>query len=334
MKIDEVVEQFVLDLEARGRSDSIVKQYRLVLGQLGRWLRGQGIEELEGVTLFHLRKFVQFVREASPEQRGVVPRGSGRLALSVVALYVRLVKRFFRWCYEEELLLIDVAARLKQIRVEKKVKPTLRPEQVEALLEACDVSTRKGLRDYALVVLLLDTGMRVSEVAGLCLEDLDLKHRCVMVRRGKGGKERVVGLHPEVAKVLWRYVQVARPKYGRVADDANVFVGSRGPLTPGGIRSVLRGLVGRAGLEVQMKRGEFPRVHPHVFRHTFAKRYLLRGGDVFKLSRMLGHSSVQVTSEVYLSDFKAEDALSDHDVYSPASEIRFPWKGRRRRSDR
>ncbi|WP_151727533.1 tyrosine-type recombinase/integrase [Thermogemmatispora aurantia] len=331
MRFSDAVEQFLLDLEALGRSESLLGQCRLVLGQLERWLYGQGIEELEEVDLLHLRKFVQFLRGASAEERGVEKRGTGRLVVSSVALYVRLVKRFFRWCYQEELLEEDPAGRLRQPRVEKKVKPTLRPEQVEALLGVCDVSTRDGLRDYAIVAVLLDTGIRVSELVGLRLVDLDLKHRCLKVRKAKGKKERVVGLYPLVAKVLWRYLHMSRPKYGVARVDEHVFLGARGPLKAQGVRAILWQLVRRAGLEESVKRGECPRVTPHVFRHTFSKRYLLRGGDLFKLSRMLGHSSVQVTSEVYLSDFQSEDALGDHDEYSPSGEIRFPWGGRRKK---
>jgi integrase/recombinase XerD len=330
MRFSDAMEQFLLDLEALGRSESLLRRYPSVLGQLERWLREQGIEELEEITLLHLRKFVQFVRGASAEERGVERRGTGRLAASSVALYVRLLKRFFRWCYQEELLEHDPAGRLRQPRVEKKVKPTLRPEQVEALLEVCDVSTRDGLRDYAIVAVLLDTGMRVSELVGMELGDLDLRHRCVKVRKGKGRKERMVGLYPAVAKVLWRYLQVARPKYPCAAREARVWLGARGPLREQGVRAMLRRLVREAGLEAYIEQGKCPRVTPHVFRHTFSKRYLLRGGDLFKLSRMLGHSSVQVTSEVYLSDFNAEDALGDHDEYSPSGEIRFPWRGGRK----
>lgn len=123
-------------------------------------------------------------------------------------------------------------------------------------------------------------------------------------------------------------MQVARPKYRMAASDPHVFLGRRGSSTVTAVRALLWRLVRRAGLEGQVGKGECPRVTPHVFRHTFAKRYLLRGGDVFKLSRMLGHASVQVTSEVYLSDFRSEDALGDHDAYSPFGEIRVSLRRR------
>jgi integrase/recombinase XerD len=332
MRIDEVVEQFLLDLEARGRSAGTVRLYQRVLSVLMRWLAGEGVERLEAVTLFHLRKFLQFLRSSSAEDRGVVGGDQSRLSLSTFVLHVSLIKAFFRWCYEEQLLDSDPSERLKKPRLERRVKPTLRSDQVEALLGACDVSTREGLRDYVIVAVLLDTGIRVSELVGLELGDVDLRHRCIRVR-GKGRKERVVGLYPVVAKVLYRYLQVARPRFGSASHSARLFLGRRGPLTVRGVRFILDRLVKCAGLEGQVERGECPHVHPHLFRHTFAKQYLLAGGDLFKLSTTLGHASVQVTSEVYLSDFRSADALVDHDQHSPARMVSFP-SGRRVRRGR
>ncbi|WP_376797250.1 tyrosine-type recombinase/integrase [Thermogemmatispora sp.] len=323
MRFDEAVDQFLLDLEVRGRSVGTVQLYRRVLSLLARWLVGKGVEHLEAVTLFHLREFLQFLRSSSSEDRGIAGGGQRRLALSTFVLHVSLIKAFFRWCHEERLLDSDPSGRLRKPKLEKRVKLTLRPEQVEALLGACDVSTRDGLRDYAIVAVLLDTGIRVSELVGLELSDLDLRHRCLKVR-GKGRKERVVGLYPAVVKVLFRYLQVARPRFASVSYSSRLFLGRRGPLTVRGVRFILDRLVRSAGLESQVERGECPRVHPHVFRHTFAKQYLLAGGDLFKLSTTLGHASVQVTSEVYLSDFRSADALVDHDQYSPARRVRFP----------
>ncbi len=177
------------------------------------------------------------------------------------------------------------------------------------MLSVCDTETRAGFRDYVLLLLLLDTGMRVSELCNLRVADVYPRYVKVS---GKGMKEREIGLHPQMSKLLWKYLHKYRALFGVASD--RVFVGEKGPLTVSGIETIFDRIEARSGV-----RG----IHPHLLRHTFSKRYLQNGGDLFKLSRELGHSSVQVTGNIYLGDFKSTDARQDHDRFSPLGDVRL-----------
>jgi integrase/recombinase XerD len=225
-------------------------------------------------------------------------------------MYVSYLKAFFNWCYREELIPSNPAARLQKPKVPEKVVAAFTPEHIERLLAVCDTSTNIGFRDYVIVMVLLDTGMRVSELCSLCVSDVHLKYVKV---NGKGQREREIGLHSDVGKLLWKYINKYRVFYG--IDTDRVFVGEKGPLTVRGVEYIVRKVREKSDIRID-------RASPHVFRHTHSKEYLKRGGDLFKLSRELGHANVNITARTYLADFKSSDARDDHDKYSPIGDIK------------
>ena len=142
---------------------------------------------------------------------------------------------------------------------------------------------------------------------------------------GKGRNEREIGLHPEVGKLVWKYMHKYR--YPTDPSEAALFLGRSGePLTIEGVSSLLKRVKQLSGIEGV-------RVSAHTFRHTFAKFYLQRGGELFKLSREMGHSTVQVT-EVYLKDFRSSEARREHTTYSPIGELLLKEKKKRTRKPR
>lgn len=321
MRLDEVVNQFLIDCEIRGLSGETISWYRKRLGLFVRKLEeAYRVTELEEVKIAHLRQFVQLLLGTkSGANNPRVPTQDRRLSAFTVRGYVRVIKVFFGWCIDEELLDGNPSSRLVQPKAPDYLIPAFTPEHIERMLATCDVSTPLGFRDYVLLLVLLDTGMRVSESCGLKVADVHDRYVKVF---GKGRKEREIGLHPEVGKLLWKYIY----KYRKPADPAEalLFIGRRGePLRPGGVQAVLEEVKRKSGLEGV-------RVSAHTFRHTFAKFYLQRGGEVFKLSREMGHSTVQVT-EVYLKDFRSSEARKEHVAYSPISEIKLGGKKRPRR---
>jgi integrase/recombinase XerD len=321
VRLDEVVNQFLIDCEIRGLTGETISWYRKRLGLFVRKLEEvYKVTELEEVKIAHLRQFVQLLLGTkSGANNPRVPTQDRPLSAFTVRGYVRVIKVFFGWCIDEELLDGNPSSRLVQPKAPDYLIPAFTPENIERMLATCDVSTPLGFRDYVLLLVLLDTGMRVSELCGLKVADVHDRYVKVF---GKGRKEREIGLHPEVGKLLWKYIH----KYRKPADpgEAILFIGRRGePLRPGGVKGVLEEVKRKSGLEGV-------RVSAHTFRHTFAKFYLQRGGEVFKLSREMGHSTVQVT-EVYLKDFRSSEARKEHVAYSPIGEIKLGGKKRSRR---
>lgn len=138
---------------------------------------------------------------------------------------------------------------------------------------------------------------------------------------GKGKKQREVGVSPQVAKQLWKYInQYRKPKED---GEERVFINRYGqPVTPNGIEQLLIDIKNAAGTTGV-------RVSAHTFRHTFARMFLENGGEIYKLSRLLGHSSVEVTEE-YLKDFNIRAARVDQNKFSPVNKLDLIKKKRKK----
>lgn len=326
MKLSEVVDQFLVDCSVRGLTDQAIGFYRRRLTMFVRSLEGHfNVAELEEVKIVHLRQFVQLLMNTKADENNPYkPTQEKSLSAFTIRGYVRSIKRLFSWCVYEDLLSGNPAARLVQPKAPEYIVPTFTPEHIEKMLAACDQSTAEGFRNYVLLLVFLDTGMRLSELCGLKLADIDSQFRYVKVF-GKGRKEREIGLHPEVGKLIWKYVHKFR--HPARPDEVALFVGRRGePLKPGGVSEIIDQIKQKCGFEGM-------RVSPHVFRHTFAKFYLKRGGEVFKLSREMGHSTIQIT-ELYLKDFHSSQARQEHSQHSPIGELDLRGKKKpRKRGD-
>ena len=275
-----------------------------------------GVTELERVTVMHLRQCVEHLLTVpvpvAKSRR--LPANGSTLSISSVRGHVRVWKLFFNWCFQEELIDKNPVLRLSSPKADKRIIPAFSDEQVAKMVACFDLTTEMGFRDYLIILLLLDTGIRLSEISGLEVANV---HDTYIKVFGKGRKEREVGIHPDVYKLLWKYIQKYRkPKN---PDEKILFLGT-GKST---------GLpFGRSGLKQMVDRVKKAtgitdmRVSPHVFRHTFAKMYLQAGGDVFSLSREMGHSSVQITN-IYLQDFNSSDARRHHTTFSPINSLKL-----------
>jgi integrase/recombinase XerD len=236
------------------------------------------------VTTDHLRQVIRILQTEDVGRFVGRKRVAGRLADSSIHVYVLTFKSFFSWCYHEGLISSNPADdRLELPKVTKRVRSTFDTQHIQALLDVCDRSTDIGYRDFTMLLVLFDTGMRLAELASLRLENVHPEYVKV---EGKGRKEREIGVYSATSMVLWKYIEL----YRRPVDpgEQRVFIGLYGEaLSCSGIHQMKR-LQSRAGLEdIQ--------VHAHLFRHTFAKFYMENGGDLFNLSRELGHSDVQTT---------------------------------------
>jgi len=312
MKIDEAIKGYILDCKVRGRSHRTIEWYEQKLRFFARWLdEEEEINSLDKVTIAHLRSFVLHIQSEQIGRRAINRDGGNPIQVSPLTVkgYVQVIKGFFNWCQNEDLISHNPAQRLKLPAVPDYMIPTFSPEHLKAMLEACDLSTTLGYRDYTLMLVLLETGIRVSELCGLRIQDVHDDYIRVV---GKGNKEREVGISPDVGKLLWKYIHHYRKPANE--QDACVFVNRYGqPLTPNGVEQLLIEVKRRAGIEGV-------RVSAHTFRHTFARMYLEQGGEIYKLSRLMGHSSVEVTEE-YLKDFKVRAARQEHDKFSPVGAL-------------
>lgn len=201
--------------------------------------------------------------------------------------------------------------RIKIPKPPKKVIPTLTEQQQIDLLSVIDTSTPNGYRDYALIALLIDDGMRCSESTGITLDNVDLDRRQIKVL-GKGNKERYVPIGATLVKILWKYINVYRPQPA-IPRYTNLFLTRNGrPLTKDRVGIIVKRYGRRAGITNV-------RCSPHTLRHTFAVTFLRNGGDVFTLQRIMGHSTLEIL-KIYIN-LAQEDIGRVHQKCSPLDNL-------------
>jgi integrase/recombinase XerD len=234
---------------------------------------------LESVTRDHLVDFLATLYRQKLDSRSV--------ARNLVTL-----RNFFRYAQVEELLACDPSANLESPKVRRKLPGYLKLADVERLMTQPDQKTPLGLRDRAMLEVLYSTGLRVSELTGLRVADVDTKVgsvRCI----GKGDKERIVPVGRKALGMVEKYLREARPqlvvkKSGTIAA---LFLNRRGKaLTRVGVWKILSNYGREAKLRSPLT--------PHVLRHSFATHLLERGADLRSVQLMLGHSDIS-TTQIY-----------------------------------
>jgi integrase/recombinase XerD len=182
-----------------------------------------------------------------------------------------------------------------------------------------DTSTAEGYRNYAIILTLLDTGLRVSELCGLRLSCLWLADGMLKVM-GKGSKERLIPIGKQVQRVLWRYISRRRPEPASLNCDLLFLTKDGAQLTKDRMEKIMADYGRKAGLEGV-------RCSPHTLRHTAAVTFLRNGGDVFSLQKMLGHASLEMTRRYCeLADIDVKRA---HMTASPVDNLAIVIRAQR-----
>ena len=201
------------------------------------------------------------------------------------------LRNFFRFARVQELIAEDPSLNLESPKIRRALPGYLRLDEVDRLLLQPDAKTPLGQRDRAMLEVLYSAGLRVSELIGLRVSDLDSKVGCVRCI-GKGDKERIVPVGKKALGMVEKYLSESRPKLvGKTAGSPALFVNRRGKqLSRVGVWKILSEYGRRAGLRVPLT--------PHMLRHSFATHLLERGADLRSVQLMLGHSDIS-TTQIY-----------------------------------
>ena len=213
-------------------------------------------------------------------------------AAATIARKLAALKAFYRFMVQEDYMSSDPAEAVEAGTKGTHLPKVLTEEEVEALLSAPDLATAEGLRDRALLEMLYATGMRVSEIVNLKVENVNLEMKYVLVF-GKGSKERIVPLGSVAAGYLERYLKEARPTFfvKDEEDPQTVFIGLGGQ---GLTRQRVWELIGQYGRNA----GILKHISPHMLRHSFATHLLDNGADLRSVQEMLGHADIS-TTQIY-----------------------------------
>jgi site-specific recombinase XerD len=309
--ITTLIDLFLTTKRTEGRSPRTIGWYREKLSPVARFLNPEGEATLADFTLANIRAFVADLqgREERFADHPGRPTEPGGLSAHTIQGYVRAVKAFSAWLDEEEFTSGSRLAKLKRPKVGEPVIEVLSEAEIAALIGAINPDTFLGGRLYAILLLLLDTGIRATECCTLTLANTHLDEDHIKVL-GKGNKERIVPLGATTKKALLRYITTWRPEPALPTIDT-VFLAPDGqPLTYSGLSQLLKRLGKRAGV---------PRLRAHLCRHTFAVRYLMNGGDLMSLRLILGHTTIAVT-QMYLHLADAHIQVQ-HSKFSPIDRL-------------
>lgn len=268
-EIAQMVESFIRARRADGRAPRTIRDYRRVLEPFAEWCREQGIL-VGSLSRDHIREYVVALRE----------RGWSE---GTVAIHIRNLRSFLHWLAEEGLTGDNLARAVRAPRRIIREEEPLTPEEICALIAACQDGSDLGQRDLALILCFLDTGLRAGEMVLLrrsSVEFSDNGKTRIQVYAPKTKTSRLVFLGKRATSALREYL--ARRK----DSDPALWMGESGrPLTAQGIYKIIRRRGKQAGIE---------RLHPHIFRRSFATRWLDHGGDVERLRLIAGWRSLDM----------------------------------------
>ena len=260
----------------RGLSENTLASYGYDLQQVAVFL------EKRSRNLYSARRDDLLAFLAVLVEEGRSPRSLSR--------YLSGLRQFYQWALREGRIRNDPSALIESPKLGRGLPKALGEEQVEALLDAPDTDKPLGLRDRTMLELMYATGLRVSELVGLELDQINRNQGVVRVT-GKGGKERLVPLGEEAADWLQRYLEAGRPELLKGADCPNVFVTARrAGMTRQAFWYAIRKYAVQAGITQD--------VSPHMLRHSFATHLLNHGADLRVVQLLLGHSDLS-TTQIY-----------------------------------
>lgn len=287
--METLVEDFLQYLRhERGQGEHTQRAYASQLGKFIAWAGPQGLTAWPQVELKHLMAFLQHERSRSLNHE---PKESAkRLSSESVYLAIAALRAFYRFAENEKFLEENVAEHLSLPKRWKRLPKALTHPEIEKLLTPELPETKENLCDQAILELAYASGLRLSELKNLRLEQLHLEAGFINVI-GKGNKERVVPVGRTAVTALNRYLAVGRPELVTPKSPANVFLTRRGtPFAAVTLWLHIKNRVRRAGVERN--------ITPHMLRHSFATHLLEYGADLRVIQELLGHASIS-TTEVY-----------------------------------
>lgn len=309
--IDDLISRYELSNRADGKSPKTIAWYSDMLRSFSGYMKAkQHSCHLSGFVIDTIRGYILYLRH-KPKFQGhpYTPEQDKLLSPKTVQCHTRALKAFSSWLFVEG---YTTENRLKNLKLPKapiKVIEPLTPEEIKKITASINKKSPTGTRNYALFATLLDTGLRVSEAAGITLSNLNLVDGYIKVM-GKGSKERIVPIGKYIQMTLWTYIDKVRLE--PISPDCNNLFLTQGgkPITVNTIKLLFSRLAKSSGVE---------RLHAHICRHTFAINYLLNGGDIFSLREILGHTTLDMVNH-YLH-FTSSQITAQHHKYSPVDRL-------------
>ncbi|SMC17498.1 integrase/recombinase XerD [Clostridium acidisoli DSM 12555] len=322
--INILLDEFMIYCESKNLSKKTMMSYEQTLKLFFKYLyEKENIMDASKVSEKLIREYINYIKERgkytvvsnknslktnTPEVRTDYGK---KVSITTINNYIRNIKVFFNYLKEQNYIKKDIVKSIKQFKNERKPKDFISDEQFSELLRHIDTTKFHEYRDYICIQLILDTGMRISECLAIQVLDVDINYRSILLpaENTKGKRDRYVYFSQIMQKNLRRWLQYK----DRYVESDYLFCSSGGkPLLIRTFEAKLRGYGKRIGLK---------EICPHQLRNNFSKRFLMAGGNIYTLSKILGHSSVKVTEQAYL-DLTDADIRKNYQQFSPLMNLR------------
>jgi len=296
LSFDEAFNLFIDDANRRGLRPATITYYRKELVLFRRWLISE--DKADNIRVVVREEIDRYVDKLK----------SDGLKSGTINTRLRAIRAYFGYLKDSKYILKNPMEQYPLLKVRTGNIETFSIQQLRQLLNAPDKRTFTGIRDYTYMLLLLETGIRLNEAAGILLEDVKLSEGTIFIRNTKNHFHRYVPIQAKMRDQLKRYIRLR----GTCETDY-LFVTIDGrPMT----RSSLQKIVGLYGKKAEIKG---VRCSPHTIRHTFAKLSVMNGAGVFELQKILGHSTMEMV-RVYVNLYSS-DVIERHKQFSPLNNL-------------
>jgi site-specific recombinase XerD len=304
--IKQAINGFLLSCKVEGKSYGTIECYSDKLkGFLWYATNYDWPDDIEAITTNHLREFLAYLRETPHRFNSKCPRAMKPINSTTIQKYYRALSALFNWSVSEGILETNSLIKIKVPKAEKKVVKSLSSTEVNRLILHFGDSF-EGIRNKAIILVLVDCGLRLGELLSLKLFDINMEQQLIKAD-GKTG-ERVVRFGDTTKKALRKYLKLRNNVNG--TNDSLWLTEKGRTLKDSSVETMFIKLSKRTGV----------RVHPHLLRHTFATMWLRNGGDSLMLQRLLGHTTLMMTNR-YCQAVGCYDAIEAHKKYSPVDGL-------------
>ena len=292
MTVENCIAEFLIEQQIRGNSKKTVEYYTRCLGFFSKFIDNTQFN-ITDISISDCKKYYLYLNQKD-------------LTTTSIQTYIRALRSFLTWCYSESYIDRNIPDKFKLPKAQRKTIDVLTDTEIQQIFDCFKGKSFLDVRNYCIVALMLDSGLRLNEVVTLESGNIHIAEGYAVVN-GKGNKQRIVPLGLNSKKALLRYTSII-PLH---CDKTPLFVKyTLTTIKQSTVKDLFR------KLKIQ---SNIPRLRPHLLRHTFATRYLENGGDIYSLQMILGHTSLEMVKKyVHLTTSKI---AVNYTIYSPLDNV-------------